>query len=56
MVNRWEHSRGLYTENIDTTLLLQESGVRCHYVNDALAGFEVVDQEQYLAFYLKYYA
>ena len=55
MVKRWckadpNHHR------ISTTELLKASGVRCWYMGDHLAGFELLDNELYMMFKLKYSA
>ncbi len=39
---------------ISTIDLLKESGVRCWYVGNNLAGFELLDREAYLIFKLRY--
>jgi hypothetical protein len=39
---------------ISTIELLKASGVRCWYVGDNLAGFELLDQEAYMMFKLKW--
>lgn len=41
---------------ISTIELLKASGVRCWYMGTNLAGFELLDREQYLIFKLKYSA
>ena len=60
MVSRWYdevNHENSYLEDIafiNTTLLLKESGIRCHYVTGNLAGFFLEDEQQYIAFTLKY--
>lgn len=53
MVRRWSKLHPSY-HKISTTELLKASGVRCWYMGTNLAGFELLDPEQYTMFVLKY--
>ena len=54
MVRRWSDSY----EKYDVDALLEDSGVKCYYVRaismQCLAGFEVVDEQKYMWFKLKW--
>jgi len=54
MVYAWARLENQNLRKIDTDLLLQVSGVRCHYSGPALAGFELIDTEQYLVFLFRW--
>ena len=53
MVKRWCREDP-NSHKISTTELLKASGVRCWYMGTNLAGFELLDREQYTIFVLKY--
>ena len=53
MVKRWCRADP-NSYKISTTELLKASGVRCWYMGTNLAGFELLDPEQYTMFVLKY--
>jgi hypothetical protein len=45
---------GGYSPKIDLDQLEKDSGVRCIYVGDNLAGFELVDERAWAIFILKW--
>lgn len=53
MVTRWCRANPNFYK-ISTIELLKVSGVRCWYMGENLAGFELLDEEAYLMFKLKY--
>ena len=53
MVERWNRC-SIYSGKINVKQLLIDSGVRCYYVGENLAGFEILDEEDFMLFILKW--
>lgn len=56
LVERWSGIpgfTGLYFK-VNLEQLEEDSGVRCFYVGDNLAGFDIVDERMYAFFILKW--
>ena len=56
MVIKWDGRYPFDPKHIDTVKLLSDSGIKCYHASYAnrLAGFEVIDQQKYTIFLLKY--
>lgn len=53
-IERWAgHKINSVWPKIDVASLEKASGIRCHYVGDNLAGFNLVDEQAYLLFILR---
>jgi hypothetical protein len=54
MVQKWSGPDATYSR-VDVDALLEASGVKCHYIGfGGVAGFEVVNEKQYVMFVLRW--
>lgn len=53
-IEKWAGCALNLDTKVDLERLEKESGIRCHYAGDNLAGFELVNESAYTLFILKW--